>query len=149
MCFTHSGGQAPSAALRLLGRLLWHCASHTLEAELHLQRLASRLLSRQPWRLSWRSRYFANSGGRASSTDFATAIIWAVLVMPLALHQEDPASLEDTANTDSVEALFFAIPGGRASPKTKRLGDRRRCCRGAVLLASPGGRASRLLHRKL
>ena len=52
------------------------------------------------------------SGGRASATHFATAPISAVLVVPLA----DPASPEDTANTDSVEALHFAIPGGRASP---------------------------------
>ena len=40
----------------------------------------------------------------------------AALFAPLALIREEPASSEDFANSDSVEALYFTIPGGRASP---------------------------------
>ena len=54
------------------------------------------------------------SGCRASTTDLATAATSGVLIVPLALDQEDPASQEDTAKTDSVEAPFLAIPGSRA-----------------------------------
>ena len=93
------------------------------------------------------ARYFAHSGGRASSADRATAIlavlvalpaldqedpaspgdtgraspadrataVAAALVQPSALDPDDPALPEDSATTDSVVALCFAIPDGRAS----------------------------------
>ena len=54
-------------------------------------------------------------GGQASKTDFEVGVTWTVLVVPSALDQKDPASPGDTAHTASVDALFFANPGGRAS----------------------------------
>ena len=62
---------------------------------------------RLPWRLSWRCASQSQEADKQQQT--------LQLLVPFALDQEDPASSEDTANTDSVEALFFAIPRGRAS----------------------------------
>ena len=56
-----------------------------------------------------------NPVGRASSTGFTTAVASAMF-MPLVVGQEGPAPSEDSASSDSVEALHILIPGGRASP---------------------------------
>ena len=70
--------------------------------------------------------YFANPGGRSSPTDFV-AVVAAAMVVHFVLDQENPAShspehsanlvlREDTAISDFVKTLYFANPGGRASP---------------------------------
>ena len=56
-----------------------------------------------------------NPVGRASSTGFTTAVA-SGMFMPLVVGQEGPAPSEDSASSDSVEALHILIPGGRASP---------------------------------
>ena len=53
--------------------------------------------------------YFAIPGGRASPTDFATAVA-TVLVMPVVMDHVDPASPVDSASSDSTVALYFEIP---------------------------------------
>ena len=58
---------------------------------------------------------FANPGGRTTPMDLAT-VVAAVLVVQLALDQDNPASSHDSASSDSVEALNFVIPSGRNSP---------------------------------
>ena len=52
--------------------------------------------------------------GRASATDLTSPAATATLVAPPALDPEDPASPGDTPSTDSVVALYFTNPGGRA-----------------------------------
>ena len=60
--------------------------------------------------------YFTNPIGRASPTDVTPAVAVG-LVVPFALIQEDPASPEDSANSDYFMSLWFANPRGRASPE--------------------------------
>ena len=63
---------------------------------------------------------FANPGGRTSPTDFATAAVAAVLVVQLALDQEDPASPsseEESSSEDSaVLSLSLALSQAPFSP---------------------------------
>ena len=69
---------------------------------------------------------FANPGGRTSPTDFATAVVAAVLVVQLALDQEDPASSSTeeessseasaSSGSDSCVTLYFTNARGRTSP---------------------------------
>ena len=49
---------------------------------------------------SFAALYFEVPGGRVSPTNFATGVV-AVLVAPLAPDQVNPASLEDSARSDS------------------------------------------------
>ena len=59
--------------------------------------------------------HITNPVGRASSTGYTTAASSA-LYTPLVVGQDGPAPSEDSASSDSVEALCILIPGGRASP---------------------------------
>ena len=67
----------------------------------------------------WGTALF-DPGSRTSSSDFATAAVAPVLVVPLALDQKGPSlseegvSSEDSASSDSVVELHFAIPANRA-----------------------------------
>ena len=61
--------------------------------------------------------YFANSGSRASSTDSAIAAVPAVLVVPLALDQEDPASLGINNRTRKKQQLTTRTRPRRWHPR--------------------------------
>ena len=78
--------------------------------------------------------HFAIPGGRGSPTDFPTAVA-AEMIVSFTPGPGGPASPEDTANSDSVEALCFAVPGccngltcRTRDPRPKRPSFTRRPC---------------------
>ena len=80
------------------------------EAQFRQKTLYQRTL--RVWTLSWHWQFQEAEPHRHtfSTTERET------LVVPFALVQEDSASSEDFASTDSDVALCFTNPGGRASP---------------------------------